>query len=109
MKHQNKPCRKTTPYGYPKVLVLNFIEKLLKMHYNLFKEVYAHLGDFYLSGIRNRRVDSENRLTSAVDLGFHQVKELKEVPKSEVSLFLEHQRKLKAEVVKMLQTLNYEV
>lgn len=75
----------------------------------LFKEVYAHLEDFYLSGIRNRRVDSENRLTSAVDLGFHQVKELKEVPKSEVSLFLEHQREMKAEVVKMLQTLNYEI
>lgn len=75
----------------------------------LFKEVYAHLEDFYLSGIRNRRVDSENRLTSAVDLGFHQVKELKEVPKSEVSLFLEHQRKMKAEVVKLLQTLNYEI
>jgi hypothetical protein len=75
----------------------------------LFKEVYAHLEGFYLSGIRNRRVDSENRLTSAVDLGFHQVKELKEVPKSEVSLFLEHQREMKAEVVKMLQTLNYEI
>ena len=75
----------------------------------LFKEVYAHLEGFYLSGIRNRRVDSETRLTSAVDLGFHQVKELKEVPKSEVSLFLEHQREMKAEVVKMLQTLNYEI
>lgn len=75
----------------------------------LFREVYAHLEDFYLSGIRNRRVDSENRLTSAVDLGFHQLKELKEVPKSEVSLFLEHQREMKAEVVKMLQTLNYEI
>lgn len=75
----------------------------------LFKEVYAHLEDFYLSGIRNRRVDSKNRLTSAVDLGFHQVKELKEVPKSEVSLFLEHQRKMKAEVVKLLQTINYEI
>lgn len=75
----------------------------------LFKEVYAHLEDFYLSGIRNRRVDSENRLTSAVDLGFHQLKDLKEVPKSEVSLFLEHQREMKAEVVKLLQTLNYEI
>ena len=75
----------------------------------LFKEVYEHLERFYLEGIRNRRVNLEDRLTSAVDLGFHQVKELKEVPKSEVSLFLEHQRKMKAEVVKLLQTLNYEI
>ena len=75
----------------------------------LFKEVYEHLERFYLEGIRNRRVNLEDRLTSAVDLGFHQVKDLKEVPKSEVSLFLEHQRKMKAEVVKLLQTLNYEI
>lgn len=75
----------------------------------LFKEVYEHLEEFYLSGIRNRRVNPKNRLTSAVDLGFHQVKELKEVPKSEVSLFLEHQREMKVEVVKMLQALNYKL
>lgn len=75
----------------------------------LFREVYEHLEEFYLEGIRNRRVNLEDRLTSAVDLGFHQVKDLKEVPKSEVSLFLEHQRKMKAEVVKLLQTLNYEI
>lgn len=75
----------------------------------LFKDVYAHLEGFYLSGIRNRRVDSENRLTSVVDLGFHQVKELKEVSKADVKDFLDHQRQMKAEVVKMLQTLNYEL
>ena len=75
----------------------------------LFKEVYAHLEEFYLKGIRNRRVNSEDRLTSAVDLGFHQVKELKEVSKADVKDFLDHQRQMKAEVVKMLQTLNYEI
>ena len=73
----------------------------------LFKEVYEHLEDFYLSGIQNRRVNSEDRLTSAVDLGFHQVKELKEVSKAVVKDFLDHQRQMKAEVVKMLQSLNY--
>ena len=75
----------------------------------LFKEVYEHLEEFYLSGIRSRRVNSKNRLTSAVDLGFHQVKELNEVSRLDVNLFLEHQREMKAEVVKMLQTLNYEI
>ena len=75
----------------------------------LFREVYEHLEEFYLEGIRNRRVNSEVRLTSAVDLGFHQLKELKEVPNSEVKAFLDHQRELKAVVVEMLQTLNYEI
>ena len=75
----------------------------------LFKGVYEHLEEFYLSGIRNRRVNSEDRLTSAVDLGFHQVKELKEVSKADVKDFLDHQRQMKVEVVKMLQTLNYEI
>ena len=75
----------------------------------LFKGVYEHLEEFYLKGIRTRRVNSEDRLTSAVDLGFHQVKELKEVSKAEVKDFLDHQRQMKAEVVKMLQTLNYEI
>ena len=75
----------------------------------LFKEVYEHLEEFYLKGIRNRRVNSEDRLTSSVDLGFHQVKELKEVSKADVKDFLDHQRQMKAEVVKMLQTLNYEI
>ena len=75
----------------------------------LFKEVYEHLEEFYLRGIRNRRVNSEDRLTSALDLGFHQVKELKEVSKADVKDFLDHQRQMKAEVVKMLQTLNYEI
>ena len=75
----------------------------------LFKGVYEHLEEFYLSGIQNRRVNSEDRLTSAVDLGFHQLKELKEVPNSEVKAFLDHQREMKAVVVEMLQTLNYEI
>lgn len=75
----------------------------------LFREVYEHLEDFYLEGIRNRRVNPEVRLTSAVDLGFHQLKELKEVPNSEVKAFLEHQREMKAVVVEMLQILNYEI
>lgn len=75
----------------------------------LFREVYEHLEEFYLQGIRNRRVNSEVRLTSAVDLGFHQLKDLKEVPNSEVKAFLDHQRELKAVVVEMLQTLNYEI
>lgn len=75
----------------------------------LFREVYEHLEEFYLEGIRNRRVNSEVRLTSAVDLGFHQLKELKEVPNSEVKAFLDHQREMKAMVVEMLQTLNYEI
>lgn len=75
----------------------------------LFREVYEHLEDFYLEGIRNRRVNPEVRLTSAVDLGFHQFKELKEVPNSEVKAFLEHQREMKAVVVEMLQILNYEI
>lgn len=75
----------------------------------LFREVYEHLEKFYLEGIRNRRVNSEVRLTSAVDLGFHQLKDLKEVPNSEVKAFLDHQRELKAVVVEMLQTLNYEI
>ena len=75
----------------------------------LFREVYEHLEEFYLEGIRNRRVNSEVRLTSAVDLGFHQLKDLKEVPNSEVIAFLDHQREMKAVVVEMLQTLNYEI
>lgn len=75
----------------------------------LFKEVYEHLEKFYLNGLQNRRVNLEDRLTSAVDLGFHQVKELKEVSKADVKDFLDHQRQMKAEVVKMLQTLNYEI
>ncbi len=75
----------------------------------LFREVYEHLEEFYLEGIRNRRVNSEVRLTSAVDLGFHQLKDLKEVPNSEVKAFLDHQREMKAVVVEMLQTLNYEI
>ncbi len=75
----------------------------------LFREVYEHLEEFYLEGIRNRRVNSEVRLTSAVDLGFHQLKDLKEVPNSEVKAFLDHQREMKAMVVEMLQTLNYEI
>ena len=75
----------------------------------LFREVYAHLEEFYLEGIRTRRVNSEVRLTSAVDLGFHQLKDLKEVPNSEVKAFLDHQREMKAVVVEMLQTLNYEI
>lgn len=75
----------------------------------LFREVYEHLEEFYLESIRNRRVNSEVRLTSAVDLGFHQLKELKEVPNSEVKAFLDHQREMKAVVVEMLQTLNYEI
>ena len=75
----------------------------------LFREVYEHLEDFYLEGIRNRRVNPEVRLTSAVDLGFHQLKELKEVPNSEVKAFLEHQREMKAVVVEMLHILNYEI
>lgn len=89
----------------------NVITDALQSHHllPLFKGVYEHLEEFYLTGIRNRRVDSENRLTSAVDLGFHQVKELKEVSKADVKDFLDHQREMKAEVVKMLQTLNYEI
>lgn len=75
----------------------------------LFREVYEHLEEFYLQGIRNRRVNSDVRLTSAVDLGFHQLKDLKEVPNSEVKAFLDHQREMKAVVVEMLQTLNYEI
>lgn len=75
----------------------------------LFREVYEHLEEFYLEGIRNRRVNSEVRLTSAVDLGFHQLKELKEFPNSEVKAFLDHQREMKAVVVEMLKTLNYEI
>lgn len=75
----------------------------------LFREVYEHLEEFYLQGIRSRRVNSEVRLTSAVDLGFHQLKDLKEVPNSEVKAFLDHQREMKAVVVEMLQTLNYEI
>lgn len=75
----------------------------------LFREVYEHLERFYLEGIRNRRVNSDDRLTSVVDLGFHQVKDLKEVPNSEVKSFLEHQREMKVVVVEMLQTLNYEI
>lgn len=75
----------------------------------LFREVYEHLEEFYLQGIRNRRVNSEVRLTSAVDLGFHQLKDLKEVPNSEVKAFLDHQREMKAVVVEILQTFNYEI
>ena len=76
---------------------------------SLFREVYEHLEEFYLQGIRNRRVNSEVRLTSAVDLGFHQLKDLKEVPNEKVKTFLDHQREMKAVVVEMLQTLNYEI
>lgn len=75
----------------------------------LFREVYEHLEEFYLQGIRNRRVNSEVRLTSAVDLGFHQLKDLKEVPNSEVKAILDHQQEMKAVVVEILQTFNYEI
>lgn len=61
------------------------------------------------NGVRNRRVNLEGRLTSAVDLSFHQLKDLKEVPNSEVKAFLDHQREMKTVVVEMLQTLNYEI
>lgn len=75
----------------------------------IFKEVYEHLEDFYLEALRIRKVDKDNRLSSVVDLGFHQLKDLKEVSNESVKKYLNHQRELKAVVEDLLQTLNYEI
>lgn len=75
----------------------------------IFKEVYEHLEDFYLEALRIRKVDKDNRLSSIVDLGFHQLKDLKEVSNESVKKYLNHQRELKAVVEDLLQTLNYEI
>ena len=96
--------------GFPEFYRL-VIKRALESPYLVpsFKEVYEHLEDFYLNALRNREVDKRERLTSAVDLGFHQLKDLKEVSNTSVKNYLEHQRTLKSLTEDLLKTLNYEL
>lgn len=73
----------------------------------LFKEVLEFLREFYLDGLRSRKVVDE--LSSLVDLGFHQVKELEGVPDSLFQAYLEKQRSLKPLVLTLLENLQFEI
>ena len=96
--------------GFPE-FYRHVIKRALESPYLLpsFKEVYEHLEEFYLNALRTRKVDERERLTSAVDLGFHQLKDLKEVSNTSVKNYLEHQRILKSLTEDLLKTLNYEI
>lgn len=73
----------------------------------LFKEVLNSLREFYLDGLRSRKVVDD--LSSLVDLGFHQVKELEGIPDSLFQAYLEKQRSLKPLVLTLLGDLQFEI
>lgn len=73
----------------------------------LFKEVLGALRSFYLEGLRSRIVVDD--LSSLVDLGFHQVKELEGIPDSLFQAYLEKQRTLKSLVLTLLESLQFEI
>ena len=73
----------------------------------LFKDVLESLREFYLAGLRSRKVVDE--LSSLVDLGFHQVKELDGIPDSLYQAYLEKQRSLKPLVLPLLENLQFEI
>lgn len=73
----------------------------------LFKDVLESLREFYLAGLRSRKVVDE--LSSLVDLGFHQVKELDGIPDSLYQVYLEKQRSLKPLVLTLLENLQFEI
>lgn len=75
----------------------------------LFKEVYEDLEAFYLYGLRNRLVDETDKLTNAVDLGFHQLKGLKNIESEQVKGYLNSQIRLKAVIRDLLISLNYKL
>lgn len=73
----------------------------------LFKEVLEALRSFYLESLRSRKVVDD--LSSLVDLGFHQVKELEGVSESCFQTYLEKQRTLKPLVLSLLEDLQLEI